>query len=216
MEFAKARDAMISGQLRPNKVGDSALVAAIRTVPREIFVPRAKRDIAYVDEDLEIAPGRWLMEPVVFARLVQAAEIKKTDAVLDLGCLTGYSTSVLSYLASAVVGVEADFGLVEKANANLADLSLGNAAVIEGDLLEGYAKEAPFDVILIGGAVERIPHSFIDQLAEGGRLVTVQVKNGVGRAVIGRKSAGVFGLVDFMDAQCPIIPGFELPDTFSF
>ncbi|MEO0413188.1 MAG: protein-L-isoaspartate O-methyltransferase [Pseudomonadota bacterium] len=216
MEFAQAREAMINGQLRPNKVGDGELIAAMKAMPREQFVPRAKRDVAYVDEDLEIVPGRWLMEPIVFARLVQAAQIKHSDAVLDIGCLTGYSTCVLAQLASAVVGIENDASLVEKANDNAAAMQLGNAAVLEGGLLDGYAKEAPFDVIFIGGAVERIPHALIDQLAEGGRLITVQIKNGVGRAVLGQKTAGVFGMSDFMDAQSFLLPGFDLPHTFSF
>lgn len=216
MEFAQAREAMINGQLRPNKVGDADLIAAIKATPRERFVPRAKRDVAYVDEDLEIIPGRWLMEPIIFARLVQAAQIKDSDAVLDIGCLSGYSVCVLAQLASAVVGIESDASLVEKANDNLAAMQLGNAAVLEGTLLDGYAKEAPFDVIFIGGAVERIPHALIDQLAEGGRLITVQIKNGVGRAILGQKTAGVFGMSDFMDAQSLLLPGFELPDTFSF
>lgn len=216
MEFAHARDAMIQGQLRPNKVGDSSLIAAMQTVPREMFVPRSKRDVAYVDEDLEISPGRWLMEPIVFARLVQAAEIQATDAVLDVGCATGYSAAILCQLASAVVGIECDADLVERANNAIAQLELGNAAVINGQLEAGYAKEAPFDVIFIGGAVETIPDALIDQLAEGGRLITVQIQQGVGRAILGKKSAGVFGVTDFMDAQTPLLPGFQRPDTFSF
>lgn len=216
MEFAQAREAMINGQLRPNKVGDASLLAAMKSVPREAFVPRSKRAIAYVDEDLEIAPDRWLMEPIIFARLVQAAGIQPTDAVLDIGCLTGYSTAVLAHLASAVVGLENDPAMVETANGNLAELQLGNGAVIEGDLIAGYAKEAPFDVIFIGGSVERMPPELADQLAEGGRLVAVQIKNGVGRAVLGKKTAGVFGMSDFMDAQTPLLPGFEMPDSFSF
>jgi protein-L-isoaspartate(D-aspartate) O-methyltransferase len=216
LDFQQSREAMINGQLRPNKIGSAAVIAAIRAVPREMFVPKSMRAMAYVDEDIEIAPGRWLMEPVVFGRLLQAAEIKDTDAVLDIGSLTGYSTSVFSHLANVVVGVEEDADTVAKANTLLTELELGNAAVVQGALVDGYAKEAPFDVIYIGGAVERIPHTLIDQLAEGGRLIAVQVKNGVGRAVLGTKIAGVFGLKDFMDAQCPLLEQFILPDTFSF
>lgn len=216
IDFEQSREAMINGQLRPNKIGSASVISAIRAIPRELFVPKSKRVMAYVDEDLEIAEGRWLMEPVVFGRLLEAAEVKGTDAVLDIGCLTGYSTSVFSKMANVVVGVEDSEATVEHANALLTELELGNAAVVNGPLIEGYAKEAPFDVIFIGGAVERIPHALIDQLGEGGRLVTVQIKNGVGRAVVGTKIAGVFGLRDFMDAQCPLLEAFLLPDTFSF
>lgn len=216
IDFQQSREAMINGQLRPNKVGSADVIAAIRAVPREMFVPKSKRTMAYVDEDIEIAQGRWLMEPTVFGRLLEAAKVKSTDAVLDIGALTGYSTSVFSHLANVVVGIEQSAKMVARANALLTELELGNAAVVEGALVQGYAKEAPFDVIYIGGAVERIPHALIDQLADGGRLVAVQIKNGVGRAVLGTKIAGTFGLKDFMDAQCPVLEQFVLPDTFSF
>lgn len=216
IDFTQAREAMINGQMRPNKICSPDVLGAIRAVPREMFVPKSKRAMAYVDEDIQIAKGRWLMEPVVFGRLLEAAKIQPGDAVLDIGCLSGYSTSVFSKLAGVVVGVEEGPKAVERANQRLTELELGNAAVVKGSLLDGYAKEAPFDVIFIGGAVERIPHALIDQLAEGGRLITVQIKNGVGRAVLGSKVAGVFGLKDFMDAQCPLLPQFALPDTFSF
>lgn len=214
--FEQSREAMINGQMRPNKIGSANIIAAIRAIPREMFVPKSKRAMAYVDEDIEVAEGRWLMEPVVFGRLLEAAKVQPGDAVLDIGCLSGYSTSVFSKLAGVVVGIEDDEAAVERANARLTELELGNAAAVKGSLTDGYAKEAPFDVIFIGGAVERIPHALIDQLAEGGRLITVQIKNGVGRAVLGTKVAGVFGLNDFMDAQCPLLEPFSLPDTFSF
>jgi len=216
LDFDTAREAMIDGQLKPNKVVSHAVIAAIRAVPREIFVPKSKRAMAYIDEDIEITPGRWLMEPVVFARLLEAAEIKKTDAVLDIGCLFGYSTAVFAQLAGVVVGIEDDEKTVSRANEMLTQLELGTAAVVESTLTKGYAKEAPFDVIYIAGAVERIPHAIVDQLADGGRLITVQIKNGVGRAVLGKKVAGVFGLSAFMDAHVPLLDPFSLPDTFSF
>jgi len=215
-EFKTAREAMINGQLRPNKIVDPRVIGAFRAVPREVFVPKAKRAMAYVDEDIEVLPGRWLMEPVVFGRLLDAAEISASDAVLDIGCLQGYSTAVFAHLANVVVGVEEDEDVVVRANEMLTELGLGTAAVVQNALSSGYPKEAPFDVIFIGGAVERIPHALIDQLAEGGRLITVQLKNGVGRAVLGKKVAGVFGLSAFMDAQVPLLDAFSLPDTFTF
>ncbi|MEM6682760.1 MAG: protein-L-isoaspartate O-methyltransferase [Pseudomonadota bacterium] len=215
-DFTDAREAMINGQLRPNKIVDAAVLSAIRAVPRELFVPKAKRAMAYVDEDIEVLPGRWLMEPVVFGRLIEAADISASDAVLDIGCLHGYSAAVFAQLANVVVGVEDDAGVVERANEMLTELGLGTAAVVENTLVDGYDKEAPFDVVFIGGAVERIPRAIVDQLAEGGRLITVQVKNGVGRCVLGKKVAGVFGLSAFMDAQVPLLDAFSLPDTFSF
>lgn len=210
------RTTMIDGQILPNKVTDPRVISAIRDVPREAFVPKGLRSVAYIDEDLEVGEGRYLMEPMVFARLVETAEVSSDDLVLDVGSNYGYSAAILAKLASSLVGVDVNADMVATANANLLKLEIGNAAVVEGPMEEGLAKEAPFDVIFINGCVEEIPQALIDQLAEGGRIVGVRIENGLGRGFLGVKSGGIFGVEDFMDANIPILPGFTKTKKFEF
>ena len=173
MNFAQARDNMVDGQIRTSDVTDSALIAAMRAVPRELFVPEALRPVAYQGESLEVAPGRRLLDPRVFAKLAQLAEIKAGDRVLDLGAATGYSTAD----DGAVVAADPDAALTERARALLAELNVANATTLTGALPDGAAAQGPFDVIFINGAVDEPGERLISQLATGGRLVAV-----VGRA----------------------------------
>jgi protein-L-isoaspartate(D-aspartate) O-methyltransferase len=216
-EQSKAvRLAMIAGQIRPNKVSDERVLDALHAVPRELFVPKMLRGVAYIDEDLEVAGGRFLMEPMVFARLLMEAEIKPDDAVLDIGCVTGYSTAVLSQLAEAVVAVEDDSDLVKKASATLSDLGCDNTAVIEAPLSHGAPNQGPFDVIVLNGAVEKIADELLDQLAEGGRLVCVRQHEGTSRGYLMVKAGGRVGGRDLFDAFTPVLPGYALEKQFSF
>ncbi|WP_374765169.1 protein-L-isoaspartate O-methyltransferase family protein [Yunchengibacter salinarum] len=215
-DFALARQHMIDGQLKPSEVVDSALLDAMAEIPRELFVPKARRSVAYVDEDLSLGDGRYLMEPMVFARLVQAARIRPDEAVLDIGCTTGYSTAVLARLADAVVAVEEDAALVKKAEAALAKLEIVNAAVVEGALRDGVPGQGPYDVIFLGGAVSSVPDSLVRQLKEGGRLVTVLMDGGVGRAYMVTLQNGVAGGRELFDANVPMLPGFEAEKKFVF
>lgn len=214
--FALARDHMIDGQLKPNRVTDPRVLDALRAVPREVFVPKALKGVAYVDEDLEVAPGRFLMEPMVFSRLLQETSVIGSDVVLDIGCATGYSAAVLSHLAAAVVAVEEDPDLAEKAMANLTELECANAAVTKGPLASGAADQGPFDVIFINGAVEQVPVALLGQLAEGGRAACVYVVDGVGKASLFIKEGGVVGRRELFDASVPALPGFAKERGFVF
>ncbi|WP_281684508.1 protein-L-isoaspartate O-methyltransferase family protein, partial [Thalassobaculum salexigens] len=170
VDYALARLNMVESQIRTNKVTDPALINAFDTIPRELFVPKSKRGIAYVDEALEVGAGRYMLEPMVLARLLQAALPKPGDVALDVACGTGYATVVLSKLVSVVVGVEEEQSLVDSGNANLEALAIDNAAIVNGPLAQGYGKQAPYDVILIDGGVETVPQKLFDELADGGRL----------------------------------------------
>lgn len=213
---ATALSQMIDCQLRPNEVNDERIIDAILSVPRDVFVPKAKRSVAYVDEDLEIAPGRYLMEPRVFGRLLMAANIQKNDIILDVGCATGYSTAVLAGLADAVVAIEENEKLAAIAEKKLAELDVMNAAIVTCTMCNGVAKQGPFDVIFIEGAVEEIPAALLKQLKEGGRLVCVKLEGGVGRAHIITKSDGKFEGQNLFDANVPALPGFEKKRNFVF
>ncbi len=217
VDFAAARWNMVESQLRTNKVTDLRVLDAFETVPRELFVPEPLRGIAYVDEDVALGGGRFVMEPRVLARLLQAAEPGPEDMALDLGCGSGYATAILSRLVATVVALEDDAALAEAANRTLDSLEIDNAVVVEGRLAAGYPKQAPYNIILLGGAVAEIPAAIADQLAEDGRLVAVvSAGPGLGRATLMRRDGGVVSSRVLYDAALPVLPGFEPAPGFVF
>jgi len=217
VDFAAARRNMVESQLRTNKVTDLRVLDAFETVPRELFVPEPLRGIAYVDEDVALGGGRFVMEPRVLARLLQAAEPGPEDMALDLGCGSGYATAILSRLVATVVALEDDAALAEAANRTLDSLEIDNAVVVEGRLAAGYPKQAPYNIILLGGAVAEIPAAIADQLAEDGRLVAVvSAGPGLGRATLMRRDGGVVSSRVLYDAALPVLPGFEPVPGFVF
>lgn len=216
MEPSIARENMIKNQILPSRVTDPLVVAAMGAVPREPFVPKALRGVAYVDEDLDIGGGRVLAEPLVLARMLQAAAIRRSDVVLDLGTGTGYSAAVLAHMANTVVAVESDPELVDAAARTLGALGLDNAVVTTGVLAEGCPDQAPFDVIVVNGAIPAVPDSLRQQLADGGRLVAVVTSQGVGRVVVIERSGSAFGQRVICDANVRPLPGFAVPTPFVF
>lgn len=216
-DYMLARRNMIDCQLRPNNVSDSRVLHAIGETPRELFVPAARRPVAYIDEDIDIGHGRWLVEPMVFARMVELADVQSSDIVLDVACGTGYSTAVLSRLCNTVVAVEDLPTLAEQANDTMTELAIGNAVVIDGPLPAGCPSEAPYDVILINGAVEAIPPALVDQLNEGGRLLAI-VRQGEapGRIVMLLKTGGAISRTEAYGASSPLLEAFRLEAGFVF
>ena len=207
---------MLDGQLRPNRLTDERLQEAIMAVPREPFVPAPLRGVAYVDEDVPLGGGRWLMEPMVLGRLLQSAELAAGDVMLDVGCATGYSTAVAARLVGTVVALESDPELVRLANENLGALGVVNAVAVRGELPQGYPDQAPYQVILLNGAVHRTPQRLLDQLAEGGRLLAVELFEGVGRAALYLRSNGLIGRRVLFDAAIKPLPGFCAEPRFAF
>jgi protein-L-isoaspartate(D-aspartate) O-methyltransferase len=179
IDFELARATMVESQLRTDRVTDRRILSAFATLPRERFVPEEKRELAYSDASLEVwpsidgAPARFLLPPVVLARLVQLATVEAKDAVLDVGCATGYSTAVLARLASSVTAVEAEPELAAAAREALQELGIANATVMQGALTRGAPEAGPFDVILLNGAVPEVPDTLLAQLKEGGRLCAI-------------------------------------------
>lgn len=216
-DFATARVNMVEGQIRPNKVTDFRIVDAFLAVPREEFVPKALRGIAYVDEDIQVAPGRFLMEPMVLARLLQEARISATDMVLDVGGATGYSAAVLGKLAATVVALEGDTALAGQANDTFQRLGIDNALAVQGPLEAGWAKQGPYDVIVLQGSVAQVPQALLDQLAEGGRLVGVVNEDArIGYARLYQKLGGRVSHRPLFDAAVRKLPGFEPKPSFRF
>lgn len=213
--FADRRLSMVDSQLRTNKVVDEALIAALSELPREDFVPDRLAPVAYVDKDLPLEGGRFLMEPMVFARLVQMLQLSPGDIVLDIGCGTGYSSAVLARLCSTVVALECDPALAETARRNLARADIDNVIVVDGALAAGYPDQAPYNAILVGGAVPEIGTALTGQLAENGRLAAVVTRGSPpGRATCAvRGGGGVSQRVAF-DAGTLPLPGFEKAERF--
>ena len=210
------RVSMVNGQILPNKVTDERVTEALLAVAREPFVPKSLRGVAYVDEDIPVGDGRYLLEPMVFARLLQEAEVKAHDVVLDIGCATGYSTAVLARLAGSVVALECDAALADKANEMLNQLDVDNAGVVTGELADGMPDQGPYDVIFMNGAVEQLPDSLKQQLADDGRLVVVQQGDGTGQAWVYRRHGDVIDGRPRFDAQVKRLPGFEAEQVFTF
>lgn len=218
--FAQARTNMVESQVRPNDVTDYRIIAAMLAIPRERFVPAAKRAVAYIDEDIPLpttgAARRFLMQPMYFAKLLHLADLKARDLVLDVGCATGYSTAVIAQIAESVVALEAGEALAQSANETLTDLEVGNAVVITGELAAGYPSEGPYDVIFVNGAVERIDPRLFEQLNDGGRLVCVDGASIPGTArLYTRHGDHVSSRAAFSAAVKPL-PGFEKPKEFVF
>lgn len=182
-DFENLRRAMVDSQLRTSGVLDARLLSAIQRVPREAFVPEARRPVAYIDgfQPLGDAAGkRFMPSATTFARLAQLAEVQPDDDVLDLGAGTGYATAVLARLARTVVGLEPDPMLAASAANILAELGIGNASVMKGDL-DAVAGRT-FDVIYVGWVLAEVPQELVNLLRPGGRLVAVLRSGGVGIA----------------------------------
>jgi protein-L-isoaspartate(D-aspartate) O-methyltransferase len=218
--FSTARQNMVDSQVRPSDVTDIRVIDAMRTVPREAFVPQNQRALAYLDLDLDVGEGgpakRFLIKPVVIAKMLQAADIKDTDAVLVVGCASGYLAALVAELARHVVATECDPLLVTKARDVFAELGIGNVTLKAAAVAEGDSENAPYDVIILNGATEIVPDGLYRQLKEGGRLVGVFAMTQPQRAVIVTRSHGDFGNRALFDAAIPVLPGFERPPAFVF
>ena len=215
--FENARIHMIESQLRPNRVVDDRLLRAFAGIRRELFVPEHLRQVAYIDEDLPLGGGRYLLEPRVAARLLQAAEIEPTDTALVVGAGTGYEAAVIAVLTRHVVALEEDPDLARRARAALVEHAIAAVNVVEAPLREGYRTRAPYDVILFGGAVAEVPTDIPLQLAEGGRLLAVvRPGNAVGRATLTTRTGGALARRDILDAASPILPSFLPKPAFVF
>jgi protein-L-isoaspartate(D-aspartate) O-methyltransferase len=208
-DFAAARAAMVESQLRPQGVTDPAVLDAMGEVPREDFLPTETRPLAYVDRAVSMGGGRFLPAPAVLGSLLTQMMPVRGQRALVVAAGTGYSAAVLQAMGLAVTALESSAELAAKARENGVD-------VVEGTLEDGWAKGAPYDQILIDGAVEYLPEAIVEQLAQGGRLGTALVDRGVTRLIVGRKAGGAFGYLSLSDAGVPVLPGFVRPRTFTF
>jgi protein-L-isoaspartate(D-aspartate) O-methyltransferase len=217
IDFERARRVMVDNQLRPGGVMEQRLLSRMLAVPRELFVPETRRDLAYVDNLHRFGPerdARFMPAPTILGRLLQLAEITPADAVLDVGATTGYATAVIAGLAESVVGLEPDPALAERANANLAQLEIANASVVSGAI--DQFGPGRFDVIVVEGLLDAAPDAFIRALKEGGRMVALVHAGGIGVAHVFVKAHGkVTPRADF-NASLPPILVTRQSDDFVF
>jgi protein-L-isoaspartate(D-aspartate) O-methyltransferase len=208
-DFAAARAAMVESQLRPQGVTDPAVVRAMGSIEREKFLPRETRPLAYVDRSVSIGDGRFMAAPSILGDLLSEMKPEVGQHALIIGAGTGYSAAVMKAMRLDVVALESSAVLAAAARKN-------GVKTVEGPLEAGWPKDAPYDLILIDGAVEYIPDEIVAQLADGGRLGTSLVDRGVARLIVGRKVGGAFGYLSTGDAGAPALPGFQRPRTFTF
>ncbi|MEK9639391.1 MAG: protein-L-isoaspartate O-methyltransferase [Alphaproteobacteria bacterium] len=216
--FYQARKIMLESQIRPNKVIDELVLSAFSETPRELFVQKSMRDIAYIDEDLPLSNGRYLMEPMVLARLVQSLELKPSDNVMIIGVGTGYSAAIISKMVTSVIGIESRAPLIQKAESNLAQLDITNTVLFKERLQDGYDKEAPYNAILIDGGVSCVPNSILNQLAVDGKLVSIYRSDitAAGEASIWMRSGNKFSRICLFNAQVPTLEEFKEKPEFQF
>lgn len=210
-DFAAARRNMVDGQIRTADVTDLRIIGAMLDLPRERF---ADPKLAYLDIDIVLAPGRRMLKPMVLAKMAQAAGIEGADRVLDLACATGYSTALLAQLGSEVIGLEDDAALARAASQNLAGQP--NARIVTGSLTDGWPAAAPYNVIVVNGAVEFVPKSLFGQLADGGRLVCIQGLGPATSAMLYLRTGDDIGSRPLFDATAAALAGFVKPPAFVF
>lgn len=215
-DYAARRTMMVDTQVRPSDVTKFPIIDTMLTVPRELFVPTGQREAAYIGENIEIGPGRVVLEPRTLAKMLDALDLQPTELVLDIAPGYGYSAAALSRLAEAVVALEEDADFASEAESALSDVGADNVVMIIGPLAEGAAKHGPYDAILIQGGVEEVPPGILAQLKEGGRIAAVFMEGALGVCRIGYMVDGAVSWRFAFNAGAPVLPGFTKAPAFQF
>jgi protein-L-isoaspartate(D-aspartate) O-methyltransferase len=215
-DAAAARRHMVDGQIRTADVTNPNLIAAMQAVPRELFAPPALATQAYSDGDLSLGRGRALLRPIVLGKLIQGADVRPGDRALDVGCGTGYSAAVLTHMGAAVVALEEDADLAQRAEVALARAGAGEVTLVRGPLTAGWPAAAPYDLILLDGAIELTPDALRRQLKPNGRLAAIFGRGPAAKAMIYRPIEGQLVGRPIFDAAAPLLPGFAAPPAFVF
>jgi protein-L-isoaspartate(D-aspartate) O-methyltransferase len=215
-DYAPARQNMVENQLRPNKVDDPGVLAAMGDIPRELFCPNHLKGVAYIDDTIEVAPGEHLVEPMVLAWLIQGSTPRPDDVALVVGCDTGYAAAVLARLVATVFLLVHDESVVRPVEDRLSEIGCDNVVVRVGPAAVGQPEQAPFDIIILGGGVESVPPSLTGQLGEGGRLAAVVGKGQMGKVTIFTKVGNALGRVSPFDAGIPALASLRPAPSFEF
>jgi len=206
---------MVDTQVRPSDVTKFPIIDAMLSVPREEFVPASLREAAYVGENIALGANRVMLEPRTLAKMLDALSIEPDHVVLDLGCGLGYSTAILAKMAEFVVAVEDDADNATQAQNILSESGVDNVAVMQGALRDGAAKSAPYDIVMIQGAVEVVPDAILAQLRDGGRIACIFAEGALGVVRIGHKIDGAVNWRYAFNAGAPVLSGFQKEAAFS-
>jgi len=215
VDFSLLRKNMVESQVRTSDVTDRRLLRAMLDLPREVFVPEPLRPLAYSGEGVTLGKERALPPPMTTAKLIQLAAIEPTDTVLEIGCATGYGTALLAHLAATVTGLDSDAALTAAAKANVAAVGLTNDDIETGPLADAWPAGAPYDVIVVSGAIPEVPAIYRAQLRDGGRLVAVIADGPVGRAMLFERQGDGWGSRFGFNASAPMLPGFARKPVFA-
>ena len=218
MDFKIARKNMVENQIRANKVTSLNIINAFLDVPREKFVPDALQEISYVDEDIQLSRNRFMMKPMILARLFQSLNLKGNENILHVGSNSGYGSAILSRMCSSVISLESDKKLFETSIHTFSNMGFDNVVPLHGSMENGVEKEAPFDIIFIEGSIETEPKSLFGQLNENGKLIAIirpaNIK--IGKAKLFFKISNEIGLENLFDAQVSKLSIFRSKAKFSF
>ncbi|WP_230532173.1 protein-L-isoaspartate O-methyltransferase family protein [Microvirga roseola] len=219
VDFSQARRLMVDSQLRTFDVNDVAVQNAMGSIPRELFVLPGREDLAYIDQHVPVSDGaerRLMISPMILARMIQSLEIDEGDKVLDVACGRGYSSAIMASVGAQVTALEADDNLVSAAKQSLASAGAQGITVVAGPLEKGFPENAPYDAILINGAIEVRPEELLQQLAEGGRLICVKGQGRAARATLYVRSGDAFGERSLFDAAAPLLAPLAAKPSFTF
>lgn len=214
-DYSTLRTTMVDTQVRPSDVTKFTVIDSMLSIPREAYVPRDKRDAAYVGEHVNLDAGRVILDPRTLAKMLDVVDIQQDELVLDIGSGLGYSAAVIARMAEAVVAVEDDADRVAEAQAILSENGADNVIMHEGPLADGAADHGPYDVITIQGAVGVLPETLISQLKEGGRIVCLKMDGALGVVSIGYLIDGELNWRFAFNGGAPVLPGFEKHSAFA-
>ena len=214
VDFPGRRTMMVDTQVRPSDVTKFPIIAALLAVKRELFVPFALSEAAYVGANLDLAPGRVLLEARTLAKMLDALDIQPTELVLDVGAGLGYSSAVIGHLAQAVVALEENGAMAAEATRLLASEGADNVLMVTGPLAMGAPAHGPYDLIVIEGAMEQVPAALIAQLKEGGRIAGLFMEGALGVCRVGYKRDGAVNWRFSFNASAPVLPGFASVQEF--
>ena len=218
MDFELARKKMVDNQIRANKVTDLSIIDAFKYVQREKFVPNSLREISYIDEDIQLSRNRFMIKPMILARLFQSLSLNGNENILHIGSNTGYSSAILSRICSSVICIESDKKLFEISVNIFSEMGFDNVIPLHGSMENGVIKEAPFDIIFIEGSIEREPKSLFNQLNENGKLIVIirPVNMKIGKAKLFFRKKNEIGIENLFDAQVSKLSIFKSNSKFSF
>ena len=208
--------AMVLGQIKPLSNISPNILEALYEIDRKDYTPVELRDFSYIEKNIHIGKNRYLLKPAITAKLLSALELENTETILIIGSTTGYSAALSSKIAETVICIEQDHDLIDFSEKIAIENSMNNIVFIKNELNKGYSEQGPYTCILIEGAIEEEPSLILEQLAEGGRLVTILNDNENGSAIKYSKINGQITNQFLFSMDAPVLESFKKSKKFNF